>query len=418
MLFLKECRKTLFSLTFLIYIIALIAFYITQFSPDSKDKLSPPAQGLEDYGTVAEEVPEILMPAAAEGLLTEYLRGYYTAYPIGFCKKVKLSEKKKTQMAEIITEITGITKQELDSFSDFDEGGMTMMPDGNGGYMPVVKETTLPDINISDNMSYKHFRELMRKADKIIGGGSEYSDNNIISKFSRIPRTYDDALKDYNDVIEKDRITGAYARLFCDYMGIIVSILPVFAAASLTNFDRKSRMEQLIYSRKISSSKLVFTRFSALVTILFIPIIILSFTASFSIMKLYPDSNTDFFAVPKMAVFWLLPNILFSSALGMIFTETFSLLIAVFVQGVLWFGSVMSNMELTGNISRFTLVCRHNSLYDRNSFIECYNKFIFNRISYTLISLLIIILTSWIYSMKRKGDFNVIHKNFIRKSKT
>lgn len=418
MLFFKECRKTLFSLTFLIYIIALIAFYITQFSPDSKDKLSPPAQGLEDYGTVAEEVPEILMPAAAEGLLTEYLRGYYTAYPIGFCKKVKLSEKKKTQMAEIITEITGITKQELDNFSDFDKGGMTMMPDGNGGYMPVVKETTLPEINIPDNMPYKHFRELMQKADKIIGGGSEYSNDNIVSNFSRIPRTYDDALKDYNDIIEKDKITGAYARLFCDYMGIIVSILPVFAAASLTNFDRKSRMEQLIYSRKISSSKLVFTRFAALVTILFIPVIILSFTASFSVMKLYPDINTDFFAVPKMAVFWLLPNILFSSALGMIFTETFSLLIAVFVQGVLWFGSVMSNMGLTGNISRFTLVCRHNSLYDRNSFIECYNKFIFNRISYTLISLLIIILTSWIYSMKRKGDFNVIHKNFIRKSKT
>ncbi len=411
MLFFKECRKTLFSLTFLIYIIALIAFYITQFSPDSKDKLSPPAQGLEDYGTVAEEVPEILMPAAAEGLLTEYLRGYYTAYPIGFCKKVKLSEKKKTQMAEIITEITGITKQELDSFSDFDEGGMTMMPDGNGGYMPVVKETTLSEINIPDNMPYKHFRELMQKADKIIGGGSEYSNDNIVSNFSRIPRTYDDALKDYNDIIEKDKITGAYARLFCDYMGIIVSILPVFAAASLTNFDRKSRMEQLIYSRKISSSRLVFTRFAALVTILFIPVIILSFTASFSVMKLYPDINTDFFAVPKMAVFWLLPNILFSSALGMIFTETFSLLIAVFVQGVLWFG-------ITGNISRFTLVCRHNSLYDRNSFIECYNKFIFNRISYTLISLLIIILTSWIYSMKRKGDFNVIHKNFIRKSKT
>lgn len=418
MLFLKECRKTLFSLTFLIYIVALIAFYITQFSPDSKDKLSPPVQGLEDYGTVAEEVPEILIPAAAEELVTEYLRGYYIAYPIGFLKKVKLSEKKKTQMAEIITEITGITKQELDSFSDFDEGGATMMPDGNGGYIPVVKEATMPEINIPDNMTYEHFRKLMRKADKIIGGGSEYSDDNIVSNFSRVPRTYDDALKDYNEVIEKDRITGAYARLFCDYMGIIVSILPVFAAASLANSDRKSRMEQLIYSRKISSAKIVFTRFAALVTMLFIPVIILSFTASFSIMKLYPDSNTDFFAVPKMSVCWLLPNILFSSALGMIFTETFSPLIAVFVQGVLWFGSVMSNMGLTGNISRFTLVCRHNSLYDRNSFIDCYNRFIFNRISYTLIALAVIIFTSWIYSMKRKGDFNVIHKNFIRKSET
>ncbi|MDE5853571.1 MAG: ABC transporter permease [Ruminococcus sp.] len=420
MIFLKECRKVLFSLTFLIYIVAVIGFYYTQFSPDTgKDKkLSPPIQGVEDYGTVIKETPEILMPAAAEGLVTEYLRGYYKAYPIGFYKEVKLSEKKSTQIAEIITEITGITKQELDSFSDFDEDGITMIPDGNGGYMPVVKEATLPEINIPDTMTYKHFRELMRKADKIIGGGSEYSDNFILGNFSRVPKTYDDAMADYNYIIEKDKVTGAYARLFCDYIGIIVSILPVFVAASLINADRKSRMEQLIYSRKISSAKLVFTRFTALITMLFIPVIILAFIASFSIIKLYPEYNTDFFAILKMSVYWLLPNILFSTALGMLLTEIFSPLIAVFAQGVLWFVSVMGNTGLTGNIRKLMLVCRHNSLYGRDVFIENLGEFIFNRLFYTTIALVIIMMTSWIYSMKRKGNFNVIRKNFISKSKT
>lgn len=418
MLFFKECRKILFSLTFLIYLVAVIGFYFTQFHSDCTEEIFPPMQEFEDYGTIAKEVPEILMPNAADGLVTEYLKGYYTAYPIGFIKKVKLSEKKSTQIAEIITEITGISKQELDNISDFDEGGMTMIPDGNGGYMPVVKEATLPEINIPDTMTYEHFRELMRKADKIIGGGSKYSDDNIVSDFSRVPRTYEDALADYNAIIEKDKITGAYARLFCDYMGIIVSVLPVFAAAALVNADRKSRMEHLIYSRKISSAKLVFTRFSALITILSIPVIVLAFIASFSVSRLYPQNSTDFFAIPKMSFCWLLPNILFSTALGMAITEISSQLMAVFVQGVLWFASVMSiSGGLTGSIGRFTLVCRHNSLYDRDIFMENSSEFIFSRIFYTVLAVAIIVLTTWIYSEKRKGGFNVIRKNFIGKSK-
>lgn len=417
MLFFKECKKVLFSLTFLIYLVAVIGFYFTQFHNDCKEDISPPMQGLEDYGTVSKEVPEILMPAAADGLVTEYFRGYYKAYPIGFYKEVKLSKKKSAQMAEIITEITGISQQELDSFSDFDEGGMIMMPDGNGGYMPVAKEATLPEINIPDTMTYEHFRELMRKADKIIGGGSDYSDDNIVDNFSRVPRTYEDALADYNAIIEKDKFTGAYARLFCDYLGIIVSILPVFAASALVNADRKSRMEQLVYSRKISSAKLVFSRFAALSVMLAIPVIVLSAAATFQVMKLNPDENLDIFAIPRMSVCWLLPNILFSTALGMLLTEIVSPLIAVFAQGVLWFTSVMVSIELTGGIGRFTLVCRHNSLYDRTAFIEDLNKFVFNRIFYTVISLVITILTAWIYSMKRKGNFNAVRKNIIGKSK-
>ncbi|MDE6678751.1 MAG: ABC transporter permease, partial [Ruminococcus sp.] len=72
MLFFKECKKILFSLTFVIYIVAVVGFYFTQFSPDADRKISPPAPDSEDYGTVAKEVPEILMPKATENLVTEY----------------------------------------------------------------------------------------------------------------------------------------------------------------------------------------------------------------------------------------------------------------------------------------------------------------------------------------------------------
>ncbi|MDE6034584.1 MAG: hypothetical protein K2G36_01560 [Ruminococcus sp.] len=417
MLFFKECKKILFSLTFVIYIVAVVGFNYTQFNPDADRKISPPTPEQVDYGTFAKEVPEILMPEATESLVKEYLRGYYKAYPVGFYKEVKLSAKKSAQIAEIITEISGITKQELDNFSDFNEGGMIMQPDGNGGFVPVMQEATLPEINIPDTMTYEHFRDLMRKADKIIGGGSDYSDNYIVSNFSQVPKTYEDALAEYNAIFEDDKVTGAYARLFCDYIGIIVAVLPVFLSASLTNADKKSRMEHLIYSRKISSAKLVLTRFSALVTVMFVPVMILAFIASYNVAGIYPENDTDFLAIPKMSVYWLLPNILFTTALGMFVTEITSQLMAVFVSGVIWFTDVMVNVELTGGIRNLTLVCRHNSLYQRDVFMSSMNQFVFSRIFYTVLALAIIALTIWIYSEKRKGGLNAVRKNIIRKSK-
>ena len=416
MLFFKECKKILFSLTFLIYIIAVSGFYFTQFYPDAKEKISPPIKNSDDYGTIVKEIPEILMPSAIEGLVTEYMRGYYTAYPIGFYKKVNLSEKKSAQIAEIITEITGISEKELSEF-EFNENSMIInQPDENGEFTPIYQAPEIPEINISDTMTYERFRELMRKADKIIGGGSDYSDDNIVESFSRVPKTYEDALEDYNVIIEKDKITGAFARLFCDYMGIIVSILPVFVAVSLVNSDKKSCIKQLIYSRKISSIKLIFTRFLAIITMLAVPVILLALLATFSIQKIYSENSIDFFAIPKMSICWLIPNILFSVASGIFLTEISSPLIAIFLQGTIWIGSVMSNTNLTGNIDKFTLICRHNSIYDRNYFLEDLSKFTFNKIFYTIISIAIIIFTIWIYSEKRKGGFYVIRKHSAHKS--
>ena len=95
-----------------------------------------------------------------------------------------------------------------------------------------------------------------------------------------------------------------------------------------------------------------------------------------------------------------------------------SQLIAVFAQGVMWFASVMCDIELTGGIRQFTLVCRHNSLYQRDVFISNMNNFVFSRIFYTVLALAIIALTIWAYSEKRKGGLNVIRKNIIGKSKT
>lgn len=413
MLFLKECKKVLFSLTFLIYFLTVLAMYFTQFHSDCDETLEMPVPGSNDYGMISKEIPEILMPAAVESLVSEYLSGSFTAYPYGFIKYVKLTEKKRTQIAEIISEVSGISTQELDSFEGFEQGGYIM--DENGSFL--YQEPVIPKANISEDLTYEHFRELMQEADRIIGGGSKYSDEFIVGNFSRVPQTYEDALAEYEQFLNEDKITGAYARLYCDYLGIVMAVLPVFVAASLANLDKKSRMEQLAYSRKISSAKLIFTRFIALVAVMMIPVILTAVIANNMVSSLYSGYTLDHFAIFRYALFWLVPNIMTASAVGMLVTEFSSGLLAIFLQGAWWFTSVFSSAgRLTGGIGKFTLDMRHNSLTGHDVFFAQWDNIVFNRIFFTAISFAGIALTVFIYEQKRRGIFNGLPLKINRQS--
>lgn len=408
MLFFKECKKVLFSLTFIIYFIAVLAMYYTQLGSDISEPEPKPVPGRSDYGTIAKEVPEILMPNAAEQLVGEYLSGSFTAYPYGFIKHVKLKEKDKARMAEIIYEVTGITRDQIDAYDGYDPGGYSVDEDGNMIYLA----PNIPEVTIPDNLTYEHFRELMKEADEIIGGGSMYSDSYIVRNFSRVPKTYEDALAEYNQFINEDRITTAYARLYCDYLGIAVSALPVFCAVALTYLDIKSRMAQLVYARKISSVKLIFTRYFSLITVMMIPVVITAVMAYMKVKSIYPSNDLDNLAIFKYALFWLVPNIMTAAAVGLLITESISGLLAIFLQGIWWFASLSSAAAgLTGNIKKFTLIMRHNSLTGHDVFTAQWNNIIFNRIFFTVISLLAVMLTAFIYDKKRRGIFHGLQIN-------
>lgn len=418
-MFFKECKKAVFSITFLLYVFVVFAMYTSQFDSDTSVQEPAPSAASEDYGYTDKLIPETLMPNAIDGLVGEYSAGEFTTYPMGFYKKVKLTEKKKAALAEIITELTGLGADELEGFGGnaFEIGSDSIGENGEivfNNYKPQTRE-----VPISESLTYERFRELMTKADKIIGGGSYYGDKGISRYYSRVPKTYEDALADYNRLIYDEKITGAYARLFCDYAGIDLAVMPVFVAAALVSLDRKSRMSDLIYSRKISSLKLVFTRFAALVTVMLIPAAVTVVMANIHVSSLYPGFTVDPLAIPKLAAVWLIPNVLLAAAVGMLVTELSSPILAVFVQGAWWMKSLMSADGLTGEIAPFTLICRHNSLYKYAAFDNTLPQFIFNRIFFTVLSLVLVGLTAAVFELKRRGIWNGLFrsgKNSFRKS--
>ena len=75
----KEIKKTVWSITFFVFMIALAAFQAAQGGLDFSDEiLAEPGPG-EDYGIQQKEVPELIMPAAFRSLWKEFEANEYTA---------------------------------------------------------------------------------------------------------------------------------------------------------------------------------------------------------------------------------------------------------------------------------------------------------------------------------------------------
>ena len=228
MLFFKECKKVLCSLTFVLYVVVIAAMYATQFGPHLEAPIETPKIGAEWYGTKEADLPEVVMPGAVESLVSEYLKGSYDAYPIGFYKQVKLKEKDSVRMAAIIEELTGLTKTELDSFEDYEMGGYLGGVDEDGKQIMYYQPPVLPDYEISTSVTYERFKELMQKADNIIGGGSKYKEETLLTYFGNVPMTYEDAVVQHEELMQGNNLAESYLRLFSDYTGIELGIIPVF----------------------------------------------------------------------------------------------------------------------------------------------------------------------------------------------
>ena len=242
--------------------------------------------------------------------------------------------------------------------------------------------------------------------------GSSYEE----SKFSQgvdVLADYEDAVAEYENLIEKDKFTRGYARLFSDYMGIVLGIMPVFVAVTRCMRDRRAKMQELIYVRKASSAAVILSRYLSMVMTMLLPVI---FAAIYTLMQCIGytkgmNISIDYFAFVPSVFIWLLPEIMVVSALGMLLTELTDTAIAVLVQAVWWFSSVFMQAGglASGNFG-FHLVVRHNSAMDYQVFVDHYQEFIVNRVFYAGLALIFVGLSVWVYSMKRKGAWDLYGK--------
>lgn len=392
----KEVKKAAISATFFVFIIALLVMPISQdvLNFSNYNAITAPKQG-ENYGMQRKEVPELIMPAAFHSLYHEFVANEYIAYPIGFYKKIKLNETDKENMAEIISTLSGVPVNDLLDY------------DTSANFIGVASSD---EVILSDDISYEEFKKCMRQADDVIGGGSNYSESKLL-KYSYVAVTYEEAVANYHLFVSKDKFTGAYARLFCDYAGIILSILPVFIAVALCFKDKRTKINDLIYTREISSCKLLLSRYFAVVISVMLPAVILAYISNSSIWRQYSGMTLDYLAPLKYAVGWLMPSVMIATAIGMFFTELTGTPVAIVIQGIWWFLDLNVGVSrLRGVHNLFELIPRHNSLGNTQIFLDEFHTLITNRLIITGIAFLLVAATIIIYEQKRRGKFSDYRK--------
>lgn len=395
MLFRIECKKIFRSAAFIVYCAISLLFFLTNYYSDCADA------EYSGGGSVAVEDHDRIMDGALNSLMGDYASNRYICYPYGFYKSVHLKEKKRDKVKEYLKEIAGVD----------DKGFEEILSKGEVYYegYSTEKMYSYHDIPVKEGFEYERFCEIMADVDDMLGGGSIYVPENLMYSFSLVPMPEEDINAEQDAFIKEDKITGGLARLFSDYVGIDLGILPVFAAAWLTAADRKRRMHELVYTRDISSVKLVFTRYAALLFTMFIPVAAEMLIALIQALVVYRGESMDMLAFFKLPMIWLIPILMFSTAVGVLLTEVFSSPVAILVQVVIWFHSVvMTDFPLSGEAGKFTLVCRHNTAFGREIFLAGMDDFIFSRIFWTIVSLAMMLLAAAVYSAKRGGSFNGI----------
>ena len=440
-LYLKECKKIASSIIFYLFIAILIFSWFQNFRGVTQTEinwangmepadigfecplLSKPSEKDDYFGSkVSEDNPEAIMTGVTRALLSEYEANSYATYPRGYYKAITLSGDEQKQVLGILCEITGLTEEELKNLPDdyfpavtgtiisFD--AMNVDKDGNLN-MEMGSGT---DTKSEDNkyahfvaqVTYEHFKELMRKMEAIIGEkGSQYSPKMMLTYFGMSEMNYEEALEEYNQTINQDKVTGGFARLFCDYMGLALGLYPVFLVVIIWMKDRMSNVIELVYSRKVSSIKLVLSRYLAVITMVLIPVLLLSLESLVLLMSFGAKNGiqVDCFAYIKYIVWWLLPEVMVVCAIGMFFTLLTDSPIAIVFQ-FLWWMVDKGVTGLSGDTKLTTLMIRHNTLRGNEIIQKDLQIICMNRLLMAGIGILFVILSIWVLTFKRKGKIN------------
>ena len=391
-LFKKECAQILKSLIFWLYVACLVLFFNSQMG--NSTVLNPPQEGQENYynyGFKTDITERDVMETGVGTLAYAYYYDHYVTYPVGYAKNVRISEAEKQEIADIIYDLTGVKADEIEDniASYFQENDI---------------QTTQYKVPLKDGITYEQFLKDMEQVADILGPGSDYTEDRLWSNVM-IPVDYEGAVENYQALTEQDGLTGGYARLFCDYMGIILGILPVFVTATRMLRDKRAQMQELIYSRGASSGMVMGTRYAALVFMHMIPVLILSLLPTISCITAgIEDVQLDYLAWLKYDLGWLLPMVMIVVAVGMLCTELTETALAVLVQAVWWFMSVMTGASaMNGGRYGWNLIPRHNTELNYAGFAEGFRQLAMNRILYAVLAFVLLALTIFIYEKKRKG---------------
>ena len=452
-LFRMECKKIAKSILYWVLVLALLAVSFYQYDPSVESELrrtNDPASVFYTAtdGNYAEErnaVPNAamehaMMIGATKLLMYNYRDNCYQYYPFGYVKEKTMSAKEQAVILQYLMELTGLSEQELagakDGAGDTNDTNIGDVPISGGGAF--VLEPGKGDINedgqfiirpdewqyvpsdgtssetpsqssgsFEIQVSFERFKEIMEEVNRMIGRNSYFSWTMLkLYYFGNDMEEAPITERQHREFYEGDRVTGAFARYYCDSISLRVLFLPAFVIVDLMLRDKRRKMQGLTYPRTISSAKLICTRYAAAVCMTMLPILILPVKSLIVLMR-YCGSigvQADALAFIKYTLAWILPTVLLIMAISLVVTALLENYTAILLAGLIWLvGNPTVDKLNGGNYGLFDLIIRHNTLKGYGRMMENIQMLALNRITISVIALALVGLAVFVYSKKRKG---------------
>jgi hypothetical protein len=399
-----ECTYWIKNFLYYAFLSVLIGFMISQAGViDIAQRSSQMSVDGQFQGILSEEDEMITYLGT---LIFDYNENSFAIYPNGVYRSIALKDHQKIKIENIFQQITQLSLSDLIKQIKEDDA----LIDGTDSALDIFKHT-METYNIHIGVTYSEFVELMDEVDETIGGNSFYDQDT--KKNIDTYRSPQEASAAYNSIVYKDKISNAYARVFCDYATIILTILPIFLVVSRCLKDKNNHMDSVVFSKKANSITIVASRFIAIIIMIMLPMIFLSlpYLIVCAINGTKLGVSVDLFAYLRYIMIWILPTVLFVSAFGFFITELTNNIVAIIFQVCIWIKSVFINDgNLVGNYG-FNIAPRFNVVGEYEVFKLYFSDFLINRAFYLCLSILLFMVTVYIYKWKRKGGTIISGKN-------
>lgn len=449
-LFWIECKKIGKSVVFWLYILVLCFAYFYNYgtvvedeierssNPESIFYTAPDGQYAVSQEDISsnESVQDRMMLSATSRLLDCYRRNSYEYYPFGYVKEKVMSDKEQKTILMYLVEITGLDEQTIkgtkENWGEDDiqvSGGGAYVLSPNKGEMnengqfvaqpedwEYVEDGTVSgsaetaenaDQELNICVSFDRFKEIMDRVDGMIGKNSYFSWALLNLYYGENDMEDVPITKiQHEEFYEKDRITGAFARYYCDSIALVILWMPAFVIISLILKDKRYKMRELTFQRAVSSGKLIFTRFLASVLMVMIPIFLLPLKSLITLVQ-YGNSmgiQADLFAFIKYIFAWILPTVLLITAIALLITILTENYLSILITGFIWLVGRPSIAKLGGgNYGIMDLIIRHNTLKGYGRMTDNLQALILNRVFISVAAILLVMISVFIYEIKREG---------------
>lgn len=247
---------------------------------------------------------------------------------------------------------------------------------------------------------YKKIQTCFNKLNSVLGKDSVFS---VLYRDRQFQKVYslEGAKEQYKSLMEDEKLTNAYARYYADYMTLLAGLLPAVFGAFCLYKDARYKMQDMVFSKKISSFWYVFMKFLGIAALFFVAYMVIAgvSTLLFSWFANKERIAIDYFAFFKYAIFWIMPTVYVTTASSMfLYTFFWTPLPALLVQVMIsYFSLDFWGYQLWRPIIRF------NTLGSYDIYKSHLGEIVLNRVFMTSLSLLLLFFCAICYEKRRKG---------------